>query len=261
MKVMSSYDCIMNGVRVMIDIHNHVLYGVDDGPETIEESVQILQDAKAQGIHTIICTPHYRYGMFPYPEESIAEHFLKLREASKAMGIRLELGCEYHVNSSMAEYFNEGRCCPLAGSRYLLAEYSFETEYSYIRESCTELLRNGYIPVIAHMERYRCFQKKPYLTSELSEFGVLLQVNADSVLGMDTRAVKKLCHILLKEECVDIIASDCHNNRERRCRMQECREYVSEKYGGDYAKLLFEDNPGIILKDASNERSDKEVEP
>lgn len=241
----------MNGVRVMVDIHNHVLYGVDDGPETIDESVQMLQDAKAQGIHTIICTPHYRHGVFPYPEESIAGHFLKLRESAKTIGIRLELGCEYHVNSTMAEYFKEGRCCSLAGSCYVLAEYSYGTEFSYIRESCTELLRNGYIPVIAHMERYRCFQKKPYLTSELAEFGALMQVNADSVLGMAGRAEKKLCHRLLKEECVDIIASDCHGMKERRCRMQECREYVSDKYGRDYAKLLFEDNPGMILKDAS----------
>ena len=101
----------------MIDIHCHLLYGVDDGAKTIEESVAMLEAAKEQGISAMILTPHYRHGMFAYPKEEIEEHFRILEPYAQKLGIYLALGTEYHVNSHIVEALDSGRCRTMAGSR------------------------------------------------------------------------------------------------------------------------------------------------
>ena len=93
----------------MIDIHTHLLFGVDDGPETFEESIAMLEHAKAQGIDAMILTPHYRHGMFPYPKDRIEEHFAKLYKSAKEIGIDIYLGTEQHINSMTIEYIENGR--------------------------------------------------------------------------------------------------------------------------------------------------------
>ena len=102
----------------MIDIHCHLLYGVDDGAKTIEESVAMLEAAKEQGISAMILTPHYRHGMFAYPKEEIEEHFRILEPYAQKLGIYLALGTEYHVNSHIVEALDSGRCRTMAGSRF-----------------------------------------------------------------------------------------------------------------------------------------------
>jgi hypothetical protein len=106
--------------KTMIDIHCHLLYGVDDGAKTIEESVAMLEAAKEQGISAMILTPHYRHGMFAYPKEEIEEHFRILEPYAQKLGIYLALGTEYHVNSHIVEALDSGRCRTMAGSRYVL---------------------------------------------------------------------------------------------------------------------------------------------
>ena len=93
----------------MIDIHTHLLFGVDDGPATIEESIEMLKVAKAQGVDAMILTPHYRHGMFSYPNEQIKENFIALYEHAKKIGVYLYLGTEHHVNSMIVEYIQSGR--------------------------------------------------------------------------------------------------------------------------------------------------------
>ena len=92
----------------MIDMHCHLLYGVDDGSPTIEESVKMLVEAKNQGIEKIILTPHYRHGMFAYPKEKIEENFEKLKPYGEKLGIQIYLGTEYHVNSQIVDAFQSG---------------------------------------------------------------------------------------------------------------------------------------------------------
>lgn len=113
--------------KTMIDIHCHLLYGVDDGAKTIEESVAMLEAAKEQGISAMILTPHYRHGMFAYPKEEIEEHFRILEPYAQKLGIYLALGTEYHVNSHIVEALDSGRCRTMAGSRYVLCEYSHDS--------------------------------------------------------------------------------------------------------------------------------------
>lgn len=231
----------------MIDIHCHALYGVDDGARDIEESEAMLKQAKNQGVEAVVLTPHYRHGMFPYPKEKILEHFRKLKRHADAIGTELYLGCEYHVNSRIIEALTSGRCFALAEGDFVLTEYSFETEYLYISEQTRKLLSCGYVPVIAHAERYACFLKNPRLCSELSNMGAYIQINADSILGFAGRAGEKCCKKLLKHGWADIVASDAHGMKNRVSHLKECREYVIKKYGQDYAETLFQNNPQKIL--------------
>lgn len=231
----------------MIDIHCHLLYGVDDGAKTIEESVAMLEEAKRQGIIGIILTPHYRHGMFDYPTEEIAEHYRMLLPYAKKLEMYLALGTEYHVNSQIVEALDKGRCRTLAGSRYVLCEYSRDTEYSYIYQMTQELLLHGYVPVLAHTERYPALAD-PKDVEEIRSLGAWITVNADAVLGLEGMGPKKYCRKLLKEELVDAIASDSHGIKSRACHMQKCRERIEKKYGLQEAEKLFEKNPLKIIK-------------
>lgn len=232
----------------IIDIHNHSLCCVDDGAGSLQESVQMLRDAAGQGIEAVILTPHYRHGMFAYDIEQIDRQYHLLAEAAEEIEVKLYLGCEYYVNSRVLEAFQTERCRTLAKSDYVLTEYSYQTDYSDMVSHTRELLSGGYIPVIAHVERYGCIQKKPSLCAELSDIGALIQVNADSVLGMEGRTLKHVCRKILKNGWTDIVASDAHGVKQRANHMAQCREYVEQKYGERAADKLFYRNPQKIIE-------------
>ncbi|MCI5857318.1 MAG: PHP domain-containing protein [Agathobacter sp.] len=231
----------------MIDMHCHLLYGVDDGPGTMEEAVAMLKEAAKQGIHAIILTPHWRHGMFPYPKDAIEAHYEIVHKYARELGIAVYLGTEYHVDSQMMENFSKGSCHSLADTRYILTEYSHDTRPEMAKQMTAEAVRYGYIPVIAHAERYGFVMEEPDILEELRDMGALIQINADAVLGLDGRSAKKLCKWILKEDLADLIASDSHGVDKRPCNLKKCCEYVTKKYGGKTAQKLFYDNPAQIL--------------
>lgn len=237
----------------MIDIHNHSLFGVDDGARTIEDTKQMLMFARSQGITQIILTPHYRPGMFEYPSEKVHQNFEQVKKAASDINIEVFLGCEYHTDSQMIEHFNGGRCETLGDSDYVLTEYSHNSEYSYIMQNTQRVLSCGYIPVIAHVERYQCLFSMPKRLEELQRAGAYIQLNADSVLGCTGFRMKQFCKKVLKNEWADIIASDAHNMSDRPNRLSQCYEYIEKKFDEDYAKLLFEQNPGQITSSIADE--------
>lgn len=232
----------------MIDIHSHLLYGVDDGADTIEESLEMLKDAKMQGIHTIFLTPHYRHGMFSYPQELIRTHIQELKKYAQQIGIQIYLGTEYHVNSHMLENLKAGRCDTLGNSNYVLVEYKQDSEFSFMKSSLQELLFHGYIPIVAHVERYVCMCKNMKNVDTVIDMGVLLQVNADAVLGLQGLRMKRHTKNLLKNRYVSFVASDSHGVKERKNNLGKCREYLLKKYDEDYVDEILEKNAMAILE-------------
>lgn len=232
----------------MIDIHNHALCGMDDGAKNLQESAAMLRDAAEQGIEAVILTPHCRRGMFAYDIEKMRVEYEALEELAREIGIAIYPGCEYYADSAMVHAFQTGRCHTLADGDYVLTEYGYQTEYSCIRQYTQQVLANGYIPVIAHVERYTCIQKTPKLCAELSEMGAWIQLNADSVLGIDGRRLKHVCKKLLQAEWADMIASDAHGIKERCSHMRQCFAYVAKKYGERYADRLFYRNPQKVIE-------------
>jgi protein-tyrosine phosphatase len=237
----------------MIDIHNHGLYGVDDGADSLKESLAMLRYAEKQGITDVIFTPHYRRGMFMTPVERIEEHFRTLQEAlekRRSEGrsrIRVYLGCEYHVDHEITEYLRRGRVHALNDGTYVLAEYSFETAPADMQNSIDDILANGWIPVVAHVERYRVFIKDPAFAGRLRQMGALIQVNADALTGRDGFRVKAAVSRLMKLGCVDVVASDAHGIKNRASHMREAYDRLEKKYGRNTAEQLMCINPGMIL--------------
>ena len=231
----------------IIDIHCHLLCGVDDGAKTIEESEAMLQEAHRQGITGIILTPHYRHGMFSYPKELIEENFALLQPYAMELGITLALGTEYHVNSHMVEALEGGRCLTLAGTRYVLAEFSHDAEYSYIYQMAQELIFHGFVPIIAHIERCAAITADMENADRLKSLGAWIQINADAVLGMEGTAARRFCKKMLKAGYVDVIASDSHGMVKRACHMDRCYALLEKKYGREYADELMYDMPYKVL--------------
>ena len=236
----------------MIDIHCHLLYEVDDGAKSPDMSVAMLEDASRQGITDIILTPHYRRGMFPFDKETILANYESIQSAATGFGVRLYLGCEYHANADMVENLGNGRAMTLAGSDYVLAEYSHDSTLLQVQNSLDDLICCGYIPVIAHAERYGIVAKDPVVLAQFREMGALVQINANAILGIDGYAIKRLCKKILKAGLADIVASDSHDMTERKNNMQECMRYVSKKYGGEEAGKLFIKNPRKITEGKQN---------
>ncbi|MCR5735527.1 MAG: capsular biosynthesis protein [Lachnospiraceae bacterium] len=232
----------------MTDIHCHLLFGVDDGADTREMSILMLREAKAQGIDKIILTPHYRPGMFDYDKEKIEAAFDSLKKDALDNDISIYLGCEYHVDGYMTENIRAGSIHTLADRDYVLCEYKYQSSYGAVRSSINELLSSGYTPVIAHAERYALFEEKPEIMQEFRNMGALIQINAGSIVGAEGRSIKRLCKKALKLDLVDIVASDSHNIKDRRCYMKEACVYVAKKYGEERAVKLFEKNPAGILE-------------
>ena len=162
----------------------------------------------------------------------------------------LYLGTEFHVNSSIIEYLKEGRCKTLAGTNYVLAEYKYDTEFTYIKSSVQDLILHGYIPIIAHVERYACMVERMERVEMLRDFGALIQVNADAILGIDGFKTKGYVKKLLKKGHVDFVASDSHGIHERVNNLGKCREYLYKKYDSDYVDEILEKNAQMILESA-----------
>ena len=231
----------------MIDIHSHILYGVDDGAKDIAESVAMLRLAKEQGVDAIIATPHYRHGMFKYPKEIVEQNFACLKQKAAEIGIELYLGTEQHVNSMTIEYIESGRCHTLADTAYVLMEYKYEVDFPYIKETVQAALRHGFVPIVAHVERYRCLEKIAYIEF-LKEIGAMIQVNADAVIGKDGFRAKGYVKKLLKNYLVDFVASDSHGMKERVSNMGKCREYLYKKYDSRYVDKILVKNAREILE-------------
>ena len=233
----------------LIDIHCHIIPGVDDGAESLEDAVRMLRMEYAQGVRKIIATPHYRKQYFETPAEILKRQFGPLKRAAAAAEIDIELylGCEFHVNMDMVEILKERETSTLAGSRYVLSEFSGNSEPSFIRERIYSLLSGGYRPVVAHVERYRAARDDISLIEEIKEMGALIQVNADNILGKEGFGTGRFCRKLLKEGLADFVASDCHGSERRITRLGEAFDYVRRKYGSSCAGRLFIENPQRII--------------
>lgn len=236
----------------MIDIHNHSLYGVDDGSDSIETTEKMLIDARAQGISDIIMSPHFRHGMFRYDIEKIEDHFEKARAVADKVGINIYLGCEYHVDTDMVSNLKNHRVHTEGDTDYVLAEYSHDTSEEFINTSVQDLLMAGYVPVIVHVERYGAFLKNGDFPFIMREAGALIQTNAASISGAEGRASKNYSISLINDGVCDIVASDAHNMKERKNMMGKAYKVVSKKFGKDTADAIFTDNPYDIIREIKN---------
>ncbi|MCR5665038.1 MAG: capsular biosynthesis protein [Oscillospiraceae bacterium] len=228
----------------MIDIHCHLLPYVDDGANDLEEALRLLTLEAAQGVTEACATPHLRLGMFETPDEKLLAQYERLKGPAAEKGLRLFLSREYHCDELLFDRLRDRTLLPI-GDRTLLVEFSQRHSGEQLRKAVGQIQSGGYVPLIAHMERYPAATES--LIRTLREEGALIQVNADAVLGYDGRALRRFAWTLLKAGLVDVIASDAHSVEERPPRMRACSELLRKKLGDAQAEKLLHGNPASLL--------------
>lgn len=239
----------------MIDIHSHIVFEVDDGPKTIEDSRALLEESYRQGVRTIISTSHRRKGMFETPEAKIEENFKQVQELAKEIADDLTVlyGAEIYYTSDILDKLEQEKIPRLAGSQYALIEFSMITPYKEIHTALSNVLRLGVTPVVAHIERYHCLENDEKKVRDLINMGCYTQINSSSVLkpklfGDTYKFMKKRAQFFLEKDLVHFVASDMHNLDPRPPYMQEAYQIISKKYGESHAEQLFRKNQELLLR-------------
>lgn len=233
----------------MIDIHSHILYGVDDGAKTIDESVDIIRNLYKNGITDIILTPHYiEYSSYNSNKKSNLEKLDSLKKKLKEEGINvnLYLGNEIYINNNILSLLKKGEISSLNDSKYLLIELPMSGKYDNYVEIFKELIENGYKVILAHPERYNTFKKDINLIYELKNIGVLMQCNIESILktyGKDSyKTIKKLA----KNKSINFIASDIHHKKDYEY-INKARNKFKKYYSDSEIDDLLSNNQKDIL--------------
>lgn len=224
-----------------IDIHSHVLPGMDDGSKNMEMTLAMLRVAEEEGIGTIYTTPHCMPGKGHPSLEKVEERIRQVQAAAaeEGMNILLKKGTEYYYIEEMLEWMDEGKIITLGDSNCVLVEFEPYAEEKYIRNAVREILGYGYQPVIAHVERYHNLMERKFTAIQwMREVGALIQVNCASVTGDNGFGTKQNVKSLLKNGLVDFVSTDAHRPEGRAPYIEKCAEILRKKYGDIYAAEL-----------------------
>lgn len=235
-----------------IDIHCHILPGIDDGARSLEESVAMAKKAVADGVRAVIVTPHQKPDRRCPDRESIRKRTEQLQKVLDGLQIPLKLypGGEVLYSYDMVRLLEEKKACALADSRYILTEFLPDEDWSYIYNGIYELLGAGCRPVIAHTERYANVACDLDRVEQLRESGCLIQINGGSLTGFGGSQIKRTARRLIREELADFVATDAHRaGGSRKYAMGECAEWLKRKCSREYAEKLLYRNAERILKD------------
>lgn len=246
-------DLCMQG---LIDIHCHIVPGVDDGARNVEEAARMLQQEYKNGVAAVIMTPHYRRGMFETPQREVEKQYRKMWEMARRSrsGMKVYLGGECHTSRELVADLKSGRRPTMAGTRYVLTEFSSMHGFDVLRNQIYELVAAGYIPIVAHAERYPCLLGNPGRIEELRALGAEIQLTSGSILGEEGWREKYFCRKLLKKQWVDYIASDAHNLTDRSVNLQQCAKLLTKMYGEEYVKQIMIGNPMKIIEERRENR-------
>ncbi|MGA8806345.1 MAG: CpsB/CapC family capsule biosynthesis tyrosine phosphatase [Thermoanaerobaculia bacterium] len=232
----------------MIDIHHHCLPGVDDGPRTLAESVDLCRMAAEEGIETIVATPHVLRGRWQNTSRAQLTKILDDLRAAVGDRPRIILGSEYFFGHDMDEMLRTESILPLAGGRYVLVEFSSNNVPPLVRDPLYRVQLSGWTPVIAHPERNIVFQSKPEFLASLIRIGVKTQVTTGSVTGEFGPEAQATAIDWLQRGWVHVMATDAHNVTKRQPRFRAARERVAALVGEEIAQSLFVDNPKSIVE-------------
>lgn len=236
----------------MLDIHTHIIPGIDDGSEDMETSMIMAEMAVCSGVDTIIATPHSNQsGMFEnYASDDLFIRMEKLKNEFSRENIDLNIGfgMEIFCTRDVPQLLKEKKLLTLNGSRYVLVEFAFGIDIVRMERMLYSILDSGYIPVIAHPERYYKVQAQPEIVFDWMQEGMGTQINKGSVFGRFGRAECICANNLLRNGLVTCIASDAHGVESRTTDMSEINEFLSVEYSEELADLLLTENPKRIFE-------------
>ena len=234
----------------MIDIHNHLLFGVDDGSPTIEKSVKILKKMEEKGYTDVILTPHYIVdSQYDNSRNDNLKRMKSLQDELRKndISINLYLGNEVFIDDKIYDLLNKDVISTLNNTNLILIEIPMSGDYSGYQEFFSFLMSKGYKVVLAHPERYISFQKDFNKVYEMVNMGVYLQSNIDSMVGKYGPDAKKVLIRLLKENLISFLATDIHHEKHDYDIWDEAKKRILEYISEEEFKRLTIDNPKLLL--------------
>ncbi len=231
------------------DIHSHVIWGVDDGAEQKAETFRMLEEAVEDGIGRIICTPHVTPGVYEFPEATFQAHFREATEyiARENLPLQLYRGAEILYTDYTPRLLREKQVATLAGTNYALIEFSPTDSKDHIFDALQKVSSAGFIPVLAHMERYPSIGKIDLVRELKNRFRVLMQVNARTLTRKIPFFRRKFFDSLFTEELIDFVATDTHAMPGRETCLTEGMSSLKHKYGDIIARQI-ERKPEIFFQ-------------
>lgn len=219
----------------MIDIHNHILPGIDDGCRSLEESLELARLAVKEGIHDIIATPHHANGRYQNEAEKVRQATAQLNTALAGEGIELRIhtGQEIRVYKELLDDLNAGKLLTLAGSRYMLLEFSSSRVPEGIEDLLHELNLAGITAIIAHPERNMELAGNLPRLADLIDRGALAQMTTHSLNGLFGRKIQSISMDMCRSNLIHFLSSDAHHPKERPFFLQAAATHIMKKLGGE----------------------------
>jgi protein-tyrosine phosphatase len=231
---------------MIVDIHSHIIPGIDDGSKSMEMTLEMLKNAEEEGTTEIIATPHY---LLEYGEATIIDvknHVKKINDIleHEKINVKIYSGQEVYFTEKIIDDYMEGNIGSLNDSRYMLIEFPMDKFDNNIFDILYELQVRDVVPIIAHPERYKPFKEKPSLINDFINEGYLFQVNAGSIEGKFGESVRKTADLFLKNHIYNFIGSDAHNIKNRNTGIKNAIDLLDD----DINRGIFKDSSKKVLK-------------
>lgn len=233
----------------MIDIHCHILPGLDDGAKTLEDTIEMARAAMNEGIHTIIATPHHKNSKYDNPKAGILSKVKEINNALYSAKIDVEVlpGQEVRIYGEVIEDLESDMILPLNNTQYLFIELPSGHVPGYTERLLFDLQLKGIIPVIVHPERNQEIIEKPDVLYNLVRKGALTQITASSVSGYFGKKIRNFSFQLIEANLTHFIASDAHNVGSRGFKISEAMNLIESKYGSDLV-YFFQENAELLIQ-------------
>jgi protein-tyrosine phosphatase len=244
----------------MIDIHSHILPGVDDGAKTIEDAIAMAGAAVSEGITKIIATPHHKNGNYENPKQKILQHVGQLNAVLKEQNIPLTVlpGQEVRIYGDIVKDYENGELLTLTNeSQYIFIEFPSNHVPRYAEQLLFDIQMKGLVPIIVHPERNAEISENPELLYQFVKKGALTQLTAASVAGDFGKKIKKFSLQMIEANLAHFIASDAHNTTNRAFHMREAYGVIEKEFGAG-AVYFFRENAELLVEGKSVYRQQPE---
>ncbi|HYF75404.1 MAG TPA: CpsB/CapC family capsule biosynthesis tyrosine phosphatase [Candidatus Nitrosocosmicus sp.] len=232
----------------MYDMHSHIIFGVDDGAASIEESVEMVRQAASEEVEAIIATPHYIEGLYAneYEDNLARLNVIKSEVSKSGINIKLYMGNEVLITPELNGLLKAKKITTLNNSRYLLVELPFTDIPVYTEKVIYDLEIEGYKVILAHPERNQCIIDNPNILHNLIKHGALVQMNIPSIEGKYGKRVKRIAQLMLQHRMVHFIGTDSHSYKEGHAKLKSLAEMMSDYCSEMLCDLFYENTQKII---------------